>query len=166
MTKIFLLAFFIFFYIDANASDTFSVEETFSPRVIIPDNVVADLSKSLSLEEYGCREKNLAEALEATAIKLNSNLHSILVKPRAWCLCGASSCPMWIYQLENNHAKQIWFYPGTHGVEITDKMHKGYRQVRISNTSVRGEIYEAIWVWDGRKYKLFREKHNTKNIDE
>ena len=111
-------------------------------------------------------EKNLGEALEATAIKLNSNLQAILVKPRAWCLCGASSCPMWIYHLEKNSAKQIWFNPGTHGVEITDKIHKGFRQIRISNTDIRGDTYEAIWVWDGKNYKLISEKLGTKNIEE
>jgi len=166
MTKIFILPLLILYYFDAHASDTFSVEETFSPQAIIPTSVISDLSKSLSLEEYGCKEKNLGEALEATAIKLNSHHQTILVKPKAWCLCGTSSCPMWVYQLENNGARQIWSYPGTHGVEITDKIIKVYRQIRIADSSIRGDTYEAIWAWNGKKYRLIRKKQSTTNLDE
>ncbi|HYR05331.1 MAG TPA: hypothetical protein VEP71_01465 [Gallionella sp.] len=154
----FLLLFL--FSLDAHAVDGFSVEDTLSHQEPIPASVSSELSRETDFKGSGCKEKNISEALEATKVNISSRVHEILIKPKAWCLCGAYSCPIWIYQLNNKSIKRIWSTPGTNGVDILDERTHGYRQIKESSGSA-GHSYEAIWAWDGVKYKIVKEKSTT-----
>ena len=155
MKILFLLLLLISF--DARALDEFGAEEHLSHSATIPAAIIADLSHEINLEESACNEKNIAPALEASKVKLSATSQEIFIKPKAWCLCGAYYCPMWIYQVSNNSAKRIWSTPGTSYLQILDKKSHGYRQIK-SGGGTAGHGSETTWAWDGQQYKVIKEK--------
>jgi len=146
-------------YSSAFADDTYSVENPLEHQTNIPKSILSDLSKKIDLQQYGCLENEISETLEASAINLNSSFNHILVKPKAWCLCGANYCPVWIYQLNKKNTRLIWSSPGTSYVEILDKKNRRYKQIRDGGGTA-GHEHQTTWVWDGKKYSQTGANHN------
>jgi hypothetical protein len=145
---------------NVHAVEQFNVETPLSIREPIQPSIVVDLSRDIDLRGSGCSESSIREAIEATRVHLSSTRQEILVKPTAWCLCGAYYCPVWIYQLVDGNAKRIWFTPGTASVEILSKKQNGYHHIRESGGTA-GHSYFRVWSWNGTKYRVSREKYTV-----
>lgn len=143
----------------AYAEQTFGVEEALARQTPIPESVLSDLNGEISLTRNSCAQSSLAEALEATKVEIGSKDPTILVKPKsnAWCLCGAYYCPVWMYQITNVSTKRVWYTPGTSTVTILKAKTRGYRKIQSAGGTA-GHGFEELWVWDGKKYQLAREK--------
>jgi hypothetical protein len=143
--------------INAYAVEEFNVEVPLSNRASIPAVVIDDLSNDIDLKGSGCSESSIAEVIEATSVRVSSTHKELLVKPTAWCLCGAYYCPIWIYQLSGRKAKRLWSTRGTSNVEILVTKQKGYHHIRESGGTA-GHSYFQIWEWDGARYRVSRKK--------
>ena len=156
ITLLFLLA----VTFEAFALDEFSAEGRFAHQAPIPPSVFSDVKGESNLEDCGFSENNISKALEATEVLIGDSNPAILVKPKSWCLCGAYYCPIWLYQLNNKSATRIWSTPGTSGIDILDHKTQGYRDIKESGGTA-GHSYYRIWVWNGMKYKVRKEKYTT-----
>lgn len=140
--------------------EEFSIEDNWSSRDVIPASVVSDLRFEIDLNESGCLESNVRDTLESSQVQLSPGKTSLIVKPKSWCLCGAYYCPVWIYAIRDGKTRRIWSTKGTSSVEILDKSVNGYRQIRESGGTA-GHSYMRLWGWDGKKYKLIKEKYSV-----
>jgi len=147
-----LLPLFLIFSSLAIASDEFGAESPIENSEKIPSPVISYLSKEINLGTQGCQEEKLSDALEAKLVRISAHTKALVVKPKAWCLCSAYYCPMWLFQIKENTANQIWSTEGTGGFEILDKKTKGYRQIKASG-GVAGHGSESIWAWNGKQYE-------------
>ena len=144
----------------AAAQQSFGAEQPLKNRTTIPTSVLSDLRKEIDLKSAGCTHSKLGEALEAANVNLGSQNKTILLKPApgAWCLCGAYLCPAWIYELTSSGSKQIWRADGMSIVNILEKKNDGVRQIQSVGGSA-GHGFEALWKWDGEKYKSAGDKY-------
>jgi len=155
--KIYLLLQFLFILIVASydgvafAENAFSIEEPLEHQTTIPASILSELGKKIDLKQNGCTENEIHETLEATKINLTPSLNHILVKPKAFCICGANYCPVWIYQISKKTTKLVWSSPGTSYVQILDKKNRRYKQIREGGGTA-GHDYQATWTWNGKKY--------------
>ena len=147
-----LLLLLLFLPLLARASDEFGVEEPIEKPDKIPSSIISYLSENLGEDIKSCEIRRVDEAFEAKSVKISVRSHALIVKPKAWCLCGAYYCPMWIFQIKDNTANRIWSTEGTSGLEILDKKTNGYRQIKESG-GVATHGHESIWVWGGEKYE-------------
>lgn len=95
------------YYGVAFAANAFNIEEPLEHQTTIPASILSELGKKVNLKQNGCTENKIHETLEATKIDLTPSLNHILVKPKAFCICGANYCPVWIYQVSKKTEKLI-----------------------------------------------------------
>ena len=148
--------------VGASASEQYSVEQSFKNQVNVPSSVALLLGEELNLAKSGCPQSSVAEALEATEVKVGSAVTSILVKPTpaAFCLCGAYYCPAWLFAVTPTGAKQLWFTAGTSYIEILNSRDTGYRRLR-SGGGAAGQGLVESWIWSNGSYRLSKTKRWT-----
>jgi hypothetical protein len=131
----------------ADADNEFSVEEHFANTTVIPDLILRDLVSHVDLKANQCIETRVIDALEASEIHLNANVKHIVIKPKSWCLCDATQCPMWIYKLNTKKPTPIWHEIGT-GIEVLETKSKGYFRIKVY-----GHLSSGVSVWNGKQYQ-------------
>jgi len=135
------------FSLHAIADDEFSVEGNFDKSAVIPDSILNDLTPKIDLKTNQCIETYVIDALEASEIHLNAKVKHIVIKPKAWCLCDATQCPMWIYKLNSKKPTPIWHEVGT-GIEVLETKKKGYKAIKVY-----GHLGSGVSVWNGKRYQ-------------
>ena len=97
-----LILLLLFLPLFATASDKFGVEDAIKKPDKIPLPVISYLSENLDKNIKQCEIEKVSEAFEAKSVRISAHSTALVVKPKAWCLCGAYYCPMWFFQIKNN----------------------------------------------------------------
>jgi hypothetical protein len=151
----------------AFAGEQFGIEDAFAHPTDVPAAVAADLQKHFGKAEQMCfadRKNTAQDVLEATKVDIGIPAQALLLKPKipaspesAWgCLCGAYTCPMWIYSVEAAEVHQIWSSDGV-SLEIVGHKDNGVRRLLLSSGS-SGHQSANLYTWNGEKYLSLREK--------
>lgn len=143
--------------LNAWASEEFGVEEDFKRRVPVPSIIASQIASETDFALACGDEARIEKSLEATSIALNNVATTILIKPSAWCMCGAYACPLWIYQVNKNGYQRILKEPGAVAIQTMDKMTNGYREIRTRSGSA-GHSAESTYAWNGKAYKVIKSK--------
>jgi len=160
-----LLLAVIFSAFGAFAGEEIGIEDEFANPTNVPASVAADIEKGLSDRACFAESKTtVGAALEAGTIDLGTPARFLLVKPKqpskagaAWgCLCGAYTCPMWIYSLEGAVGRRVWSSGGSSVETIARKDHGSMRLLLSSGSAGHQEM--TLYAWNGREYAVLREK--------
>jgi hypothetical protein len=162
-----LLLVVIFLATGTVANEQFGIEERLAEQTNVPAMIAADVEKQFSVGETEClaNSKTTArDALEATDLDLGHSTRTLLLKAKqpgeskaAWgCLCGANTCPMWVYSYDGATARRLWSDGGV-ALEIVDHKDKGMRRLLLSSGSAAYQS-ATLYAWNGREYVVLREK--------
>lgn len=141
--------------LNAWASEEFGVEEDFKRRVPVPSIIASQIASETNFTLACGDEARIEKSLEATAIDLNASDNTILVKPSAWCMCGAYACPLWIYQVNKNGYQRILKESGAVAIQTMDKITNGYREIK-TRTGSAGHSAESTFAWNGKVYTVVK----------
>lgn len=140
------------------AGEEYGVEENFTRPVTVPASIALQIASETDFTLACGDDARIEKSLEATAIDLNATGHTILIKPSAWCMCGAYACPLWIYRINENGNQRILQVPGAVSVRTMGKITNGYREIRTQSGSA-GHSAESTYAWNGKAYKVVKTKY-------
>lgn len=143
------------------AFEDFSIEESFTKPVKIPDPITSHLNKKMKKDINYCQESKHNDMFEAQTVSLNKSTKAYLIKPAVMCLCGVYYCPMWMFQVKGKAANLIWSTPATGVMAILNTKSNGFLQIKDYGGSA-GHGHTSIWSWDGKKYReSFRQLYSS-----
>ncbi|MDR3437854.1 hypothetical protein [Telmatospirillum sp.] len=142
------------------ASEEFGIEQAFDKPAEVPGAAAAEMQEATDGKCFANRSTTMQDALEATPVQLGGPISALLIKPKqpsepkaAWgCLCGAYTCPMWIYSIEGGGVRRLWGSSGV-SLEILDRKAQGHRLLLLTSGSA-GHQEAALHGWDSHGYKL------------